>query len=177
MKLKPRQATAADAELVTAFVNRAYRGDTARAGWTHEADLVGGLRTTSEDIAEIVNDHKSQAIILFASETHPLVATVHVQKQGSAALIGMVAVDPTLQAGGAGREVLRTAEDFAVKEWGVTSFEMTVLDVRSSLMQWYIRRGYQDSGVRIPFKSRFGEAKVENLQFMVLRKKAQTSNL
>ena len=45
-----RRATAADAERVVALVNSAYRGETSRAGWTTEADLLGGQRTDAEEI-------------------------------------------------------------------------------------------------------------------------------
>ena len=43
MELEP--ATADDLPELHALVERAYRGDGARAGWTHEADLVGAVRT------------------------------------------------------------------------------------------------------------------------------------
>lgn len=40
-----RAAAAADRPALRALVEGAYRGDEARAGWTHEADLLGGRRT------------------------------------------------------------------------------------------------------------------------------------
>ena len=43
MHLTPAQDS--DLEAVAALVNGAYRGDGARAGWTHEADYIGGSRS------------------------------------------------------------------------------------------------------------------------------------
>lgn len=40
LDLSFRPATAADAPLIAALVNSAYRGDSSRAGWTTEADLI-----------------------------------------------------------------------------------------------------------------------------------------
>jgi hypothetical protein len=58
-----RYATPADAAAVTALVNSAYRGDSSRAGWTTEADLLGGQRTDLEEIDESITAQDS-AILL-----------------------------------------------------------------------------------------------------------------
>ena len=38
-------------EAVAALVNAAYRGETSRAGWTSEVELLGGQRTDPSDVA------------------------------------------------------------------------------------------------------------------------------
>jgi hypothetical protein len=41
-------ATIEDAQALSVLVNSAYRGDTSRAGWTTEADLLDGTRTDAD---------------------------------------------------------------------------------------------------------------------------------
>lgn len=47
-KLAIRRAVLTDAEAVARLINSAYRGESSRAGWTTEADLIDGLRTTAQ---------------------------------------------------------------------------------------------------------------------------------
>jgi hypothetical protein len=49
-----RTATVDDAQEIAALVNSCYRGDSSRAGWTTEADLLGGTRTYSNDIERLM---------------------------------------------------------------------------------------------------------------------------
>ncbi|MEO8374802.1 MAG: hypothetical protein ABI471_06225 [Sphingomonas bacterium] len=42
-----RLATPSDLPRLHAVIERAYRGEAARAGWTHEGDLLEGARPTS----------------------------------------------------------------------------------------------------------------------------------
>ena len=41
-------ATEEDIPALNKLVNRAYRGDSSRKGWTTEADLLDGIRTRTE---------------------------------------------------------------------------------------------------------------------------------
>ena len=38
------------------LIESAYRGDSAKAGWTHEADLLGGQRTDEAELLDILAD-------------------------------------------------------------------------------------------------------------------------
>ena len=51
-----RPATNADLDALHALVERAYRGDSARGGWSHEADLLGGQRTDRASLAATLHD-------------------------------------------------------------------------------------------------------------------------
>lgn len=46
-----RQATVADIEALEALLNLCYRSD---AGWTNEAELIGGIRTTAGELRKII---------------------------------------------------------------------------------------------------------------------------
>ena len=54
--LEIRPARDVDAPALHALIERAYRGEASRAGWTTEADLLDGQRTDAEEIAEILGD-------------------------------------------------------------------------------------------------------------------------
>ena len=46
-----RIAGAADLPAIHALIECAYRGDSARAGWTHESDLLSEDRTSLDELA------------------------------------------------------------------------------------------------------------------------------
>src|SRR5450631_3968405 len=58
-----RQAVAADLPDLHALVERAYRGDGARVGWTHEADLVEGPRTTEDALRAILREARERLVL------------------------------------------------------------------------------------------------------------------
>jgi ribosomal protein S18 acetylase RimI-like enzyme len=167
------QATAADAEAVVALVNSAYRGDSSRAGWTTEADLLGGQRTDAAGIRDIVAS-EGHRLLLHRSADGALLACVLLErKRGGGCYLGMLTVRPDLQAAGLGRRLLAAAEKFAAAELGASYVEMTVIGVRTELIAWYERRGYARTGERRPFPygdERFGLPRRPDLEFEVLRK-------
>ena len=163
-------ATAADVEAIVALVEPAFRGDSSRAGWTTEADLLDGRRTGPDEIGAIVADPR-QAILLERDEAGGLVASVNLRLDGDAAWLGMLAVRPTLQGTGLGRRVVADAESFARDHWGARSMRMKVIAQRVELIAWYERRGYRRTGETAPFyygDPRFGLPKRDDLSFVVL---------
>lgn len=179
LALSFRWATTADVPALVALVESAYRGESSRAGWTTEADLLEGQRTDAEAVGAVLEDPRGH--ILLAEREDGLVACCQLEPLASApearpaqAYFGMFAVRPTAQAGGVGRKVLAEAEDVAVRLWGATEMVMTVLDARADLIAWYERRGYQRTGQYRPFpygEERFGLPRRADLRFEVLVKK------
>ncbi|WP_309611821.1 GNAT family N-acetyltransferase [Sphingomonas sp.] len=167
-----RPATDVDLDALHALVERAYRGDSARRGWSHEADLLDGQRTDRESLADTIRD--SRQLLLVMLEKRALIASVTLTDKGSGiAYLGMLAVDPTLQATGIGRTMLAEAEAIARDQMGIATMEMTVIASRAELVSWYQRRGYVLTGERRPFPAtdpRFGLPKRDNLEFVVLAK-------
>ena len=49
-----RAATAADAPALVDLINSAYRGEGSKAGWTTEADLLGGQRVDLDGVIEMI---------------------------------------------------------------------------------------------------------------------------
>jgi predicted N-acetyltransferase YhbS len=165
-----RPATVEDVPALDALVARAYRGDAARAGWTHEADLLGGQRTDAAALIEMVRDPRK--VILLAFDDDTLVGCVLVEQQDArSAYLGLLSVEPARQAGGLGRRLIAAAEAEAVSRFGAACMKMTVIRQREELIAWYERRGYTRTGETAPFPlddERFGLPKRRDLEFVVL---------
>jgi GNAT superfamily N-acetyltransferase len=145
-----RPATRADLPALHPVIERAYRGDAARLGWTHEADLVTGERTDVDTLANIVDDPASRLLIAFDGDT-PL-GCVHVADKGNGvAYLGLLCVEPGLQSGGVGGRLVDAAETFARETFAAATMEMTVIERRAELIAWYERRGYAPSGEKRDF--------------------------
>lgn len=170
--MKFRRAEFADVSALHALIESAYRGESARGGWTHEADLLGGQRTDDASLREILADAAHS--ILLAADGLTLRGCVLVSDKGSGrAYLGMLTVRPDLQAGGLGRALLAEAERHAREDLGATVMEMTVIRQRRELIDWYLRRGYCETGREEPFPlddERFGLPKTRDLVFVVLER-------
>ena len=167
-----RPATAGDIARLHRLIESAYRGDAARRGWTHEADLLDGQRTDATELSALVAN--PARVLLMAEQKGELVGCVQVTDLGDdLAYLGMLTVDPERQAGGLGRELLEAGEAWARDRFGARAMEMTVIARRRELIAWYERRGYALTGETRPFPMddpRFGLPR-EPLFFVVLRKR------
>lgn len=166
-----RNATHADISAVVALVESAYRGDSSRAGWTTEADFLEGRRTGPDDIEAILA--RDQSRLLLVERGGELLACAHVAVEDGAGYFGMFSVQPKLQGAGIGSRVLAEAERIAAQDWSCPSMRMTVIDIRDDLIPFYLRRGYQRTGIFKPFPygdARFGLPKRDDLRFEILEK-------
>jgi len=164
-----RVAEAADADSLLALVHSAYRGPSGREGWTSEADLIDGPRTTR---ALLVADLENPAITVLVAGDLLGCAAVTLEAGGSTASFGLFAVRPGLQGGGVGSALLAASEDHAC-ERGATVMEMLVIDRREELIAWYERRGYVRTGEHRPFPygaEGVGEPRDDDFRFAVLAK-------
>ena len=167
-----RPATGADVAVLHGLVEGAYRGPSAKAGWTHEADLLDGQRTDTQALAAIVADPASQLLLAFDEEA--LVACVCIENKGAGvAYLGMLTVAPQRQTGGLGRQLIAAAEATAICDFGASVMEMTVIAQRAELIAYYQRRGYLLTDETRPFPMddpRFGVPKRDDLYFVVMKK-------
>lgn len=167
-----REATPADLPPLHRLVERAYRGDSARQGWTHEADLLGGQRIDLAALAESVAD--PARLILLAEGPDALEGCVEVRDLGGGrAYLGLLSVEPERQADGLGRRLVAAAEAAARVRYDARVMEMTVIRQRPELIAWYERRGYRLTGEERPFPlddPRFGLPTTRELAFVVLEK-------
>jgi GNAT superfamily N-acetyltransferase len=144
-----RAATAADLPMLHPVIERAYRGDTARAGWSHEADLLSEPRTDLGALATMIDGDKR---LLLACEGEAYLGCVYIADCGGGlAHLGMLCVDPLLQTGGIGKRLMTAAEDAARVTFDARCMELTVIEGRRPLIEFYVRRGYAPSGETRPF--------------------------
>jgi ribosomal protein S18 acetylase RimI-like enzyme len=145
-------ASIADAPALKALLETAYRGDSARRGWNHEADILDDERIAPGEIEALLAD--PAVTILAARDGDALTGCVAVTvKDAALAYLGMLCVAPDLQSGGLGRRLLDAAEEHA-RSLGIAAMEMTVIDSRDALIAWYERRGYARTGETRPFPVR-----------------------
>jgi N-acetylglutamate synthase-like GNAT family acetyltransferase len=156
-----------DLPALHALIESAYRGDSARRGWSHEADLLDGQRTDLAALEAMLADPARHLLVLRDhDELRACVALT--DKSDGLAYLGMLTVDPERQSSGLGKLILAAAE------FAATRIEMTVIEQRGELIAWYERRGYAQTGERRPFPAhdpRFGLPKRADLIFVVLEKR------
>ncbi|MEU6567108.1 GNAT family N-acetyltransferase [Streptomyces parvulus] len=169
--LSYRDATEADVDGIVALIQSAYRGESSRAGWTTEADILQGQRTDPQGVLDVVKSPDSR--LLTVEREGRVVACCQLEHRGTNAYFGMFAVSPVLQGAGLGRAILAEAERRAREEWSVAEMHMTVISVREDLIAWYERRGYRRTGEMTPFPygdERFGVPQRDDLRFELLVK-------
>lgn len=167
------QAHSSQAKEINDLVNSAYRGDSSKRGWTTEADMIGGQRSDTATIKELIDRESSVILIAENENSGALEGCVHLEKQDEKCYLGMLTVKPTLQGKGLGGMMLEEAEAFA-QFWDCSHVFMTVIAQRAELIKWYEERGYRNTGETKPFPygdERFGLPKVEGLYFVVLEKR------
>ncbi len=168
------KAELSDAQAIAALINSAYRGESSRAGWTTEADILDGVRTTTKDVAAIIQ--REDAFMLVGVLNDQVIATVCCERQDAygknIAHFGMIAVKPTLQSKGYGTSMLQAAEAMTMREWRVVGFHMAVITLREELIAFYERLGYARSGEfkNFPENSVLWQPKVPDLTLEYLVK-------
>ncbi len=181
-----RQAEATDVSALEQLLNRCYRQ---AEGWTNEADLVGGIRTTKAELAAVIADPKHYVFIYPKTDTGlrdgeesgELLGCIAVDMKTNVpfsnhAYIGMFAVHPELQGEGVGHVILQAAETFANRHLQSSvqpsRLTMSILSHRPELLAYYERRGYQLTGITMPFPEdgNNGEPKRKDLQLLELEK-------
>lgn len=173
-ELSFRAALVSDSSDIASLANAAYRGETSRQGWTTEADLLDGLRTTTAEAQRLIESEHS--IILVGIKGGEIVASVCLEKDADAAHIGMFVVNPAMQGLGVGKQLLTYAESYAQQHWDVQKFLMHVISVRNELIAFYERRGSRRTGKLRPFpvNPEMWQPKMTGLQLELLEKSALT---
>ncbi len=165
-------ATEAELPAIVALMNAAFRGSPTPQSWTTEASYITGDRT---NLTLLRQEIAGGAHILLTRDSRTQ------ELQGCASLrpitsdrwyLGALTVDPNLQNAGFGRDLLAASEHYATSH-GARTVEMTVINIRATLIAWYERRGYRLTGETRPFPygdTRFGTPTRLDLAFVVLEK-------
>jgi len=163
------KATLQDIPKLEKLINSAYRGDESRKGWTTEADFLEGKRTDAKTLAGIINEPGS--VILKHTDGDEITGCVYLKKNNSKMYLGMLTVAPILQAAGIGKRILKASEQYALEQ-KFEAIEMRVISLRHELIDWYVRHGYYDTGIKIPFPADETLSKLlQPLEFIMMEKK------
>ena len=172
MSIKIRPATETDIDEIVLLVNSAYRGPTSTLGWTTEAEFLDGQRT---DSASLKDDLKKGTVLCLFENAH-LQGCVYLEilnpELSPTCYLGMLTINPKEQSRGLGKILYDAAEVWA-RHQGAKRMEMSVVQVRDSLLAWYKRLGFQANGRTRPFPygdESFGIPKRDDLYFLVLEK-------
>jgi DNA-binding MarR family transcriptional regulator/GNAT superfamily N-acetyltransferase len=163
-------ATDVDLAEVAALMNAAYRGQTS---WTNETAYIEGDRANEPMLRDDLAANPQARLLLGRSLTGTLQGCVWLEPLPDRVwYLGSLTIAPGAQNTGLGRRLLQAAEHWAHAQ-GAQAIKMTVVNVRDTLIAWYIRRGYQPTGETEPFPyqdARFGTPLRPDLHFTVLRK-------
>ena len=163
-------ATLEDVSELNKLINSGYRGEFSKKGWTTEANILEGSRTNEAELKEIIGTIENT--LLKFTEGNQIIGCVLLVEKERQLYLGMLTVSPMLQNGGIGKKLLQQAEVHA-QALGLPKIVMTVISMRTELIDWYKRHGYIDTGNREPFPvSDIHISIVEQpLEFIVLEKK------
>ena len=165
-----RIATADDASSITKLLNIAYRGEASKQGWTTEAHLIAGDTRTDEKTIQEIMQQPGSTFLICRDEEQQLIGCINLQQHGTKLYLGMFSVSPQLQGTGIGKQLLQAAEEHAAT-MKATAIYMTVITLRTELVNWYQRHGYADTGERKAFTEDGLTGKhLQPLEFMVLEK-------
>lgn len=172
-KMSILPATQSDISRLLPLVNSAFRGDFARQGWTHEADLLHGAQRTDEATLRALMQIAGAVILKYCNDAGDIEGCVFLNKKERGLYLGMLTVRPDLQRSGIGKKLLAAAEMYA-REQGCRYVYMTVFSVREELIAWYERHGYRRTGETRPYEVNpdFG-IPTRPLEFIVLEKMIQ----
>ena len=163
-------ASIKDIDKLMSLVNSAYRGESAKKGWTHEADLIQGeMRIDEKSLEKMIMD--PNATILKYEEDDQIIGCVYLEKKNTSLYLGLLTVAPDVQAKGIGKKLLKAAEKYALN-YNCNKIEMTVISVRKELIDWYERNGFHQTNQKQPFpdNERFGTP-LKQIEFVVMEKK------
>jgi ribosomal protein S18 acetylase RimI-like enzyme len=169
-------AAMANVEAIKNLLNSAYRGEASKQGWTTEANLIaGGTRTDDASLQKLMQQAGS-VFLKYTNLQQQIIACVNLQQHSNKIYLGMFSVLPQLQGGGIGKQILQAAEEYT-RHLQCISIYMSVVSVRTELIDWYKRHGYADTGERKVFNEDEVSGKhLQPLEFMMLEKLVPPNN-
>ncbi|CAF1046830.1 unnamed protein product [Rotaria sordida] len=170
-----RLARIDDCHSLSNLINNAYRGELSYQGWTNEDALIPIPRTNPNQLFNMINSNKYIFLLFFSEVDQILTGCINLQhkEESKTAEIGMFVVRPDLQGRGYGKKILSVAENYAINNWNVEYIQLYSIIQRPELIAYYTRRGYIDTGQRLPFPiqlSEFDPSMRDDLEICLMRK-------
>jgi len=168
--MKVRRASLNDVNQLVALVNSGYRGAESEKGWTTESKFLGGQRTDSDEMTQLVQQPNACMLVYpaEAAEGQELTGCVYLELQNPpestqsagksdelVVYLGMLTVKPDVQGKGLGKLLLQQAETWIQRYFNPSGkqvrIQMTVITLRHELFEYYERRGFKRTGKTAPF--------------------------
>lgn len=163
-------ATKVDINTIKDLLNITYRGEASKKGWTTEAALIGGDTRADENTVTQVMQQAGSIFLKYLNDEQQSIACVNLQQHDSKIYLGMFGVLPHLQGVGIGKQLLQAAEEYALQA-SCNTIYMSVISLRTELIDWYKRHGYIDTGKRTAFEEDDITGRhLQPLEFMTLEK-------
>jgi GNAT superfamily N-acetyltransferase len=177
-EIKIRKAKIEECIVLHKIINAAYRTG---SGWTTEAKLVKGERITVTELQRLIEEDVDPILVAELSDVNvshnhnssmadgqnsvvadPIIvgcisaeaSSAHPQLSlpDNSALIGLFAVDPSMQSRGIGRRLFDGILEWIRLNWpDCKTAILWVLEKRSDILDWYQRLGFQSTGKTRPF--------------------------
>lgn len=164
-----RRAVIEDAVELAVLLNGSYRGESAKEGWTTESDLVGGERTNSADVKQLIQKAGSHFILAIDNGNKQILGCVHVKDEDEMTVyFGMLAVRPTFQTLGIGKALIEQVQKYT-QATSRKRIRISVLNLRKELIAYYNRLGFFATGGTEVFPN-LADAKVPGLELLELVK-------
>ena len=139
------KASIHDVAELNVLVNAAYRGETAKGGWTHESDLIDGSRIDENELKRLIRAENN--VVLKYVRKGKIIGCVLLERNTDSIYLGMLTVKPLLQSTGIGKKLLAASEEYS-RSKGCGNIKMTVISIRKELIEFYKRFGYEDTGIK-----------------------------
>jgi predicted N-acetyltransferase YhbS len=136
--MNTRVATEADVGSIAHLINAAFRV---------ERFFIDRDRTDPDKISALLKT----GVFLVAEDAERMIACVYVEPRGERAYFGLLAVEPSHQKKGVGRNMVAAVENYA-RAAGCRFMDMRIVDLRAELPPFYRRLGYVETGTE-PFKA------------------------
>jgi ribosomal protein S18 acetylase RimI-like enzyme len=131
--IRIRTAAGSDMPAMISMINTAFVVE----------DFIEGTRTDEQRMWALMQ--KGEFLVAQDGDGQ-IVASVYVEVAGSRGYLGMLAVVPHRQGEGFGRELVKAAEKHC-RIRGCDCMKLTVLSLRSSVLAFYRKLGYSETGV------------------------------
>jgi GNAT superfamily N-acetyltransferase len=131
-----REAVAPDASAIAAVINAAF---------AVERFFVEGSRTNVDEVRDLMGKGR----FLVAEAGGRVTGCVYFEARGDRGYFGLLGVDPAEKGKGLGRLMVAAVED-ALRQTGCHAVDIRVVDLRTELVPFYRRLGYEVTGTE-PF--------------------------
>lgn len=142
------------------LVNLAYSSNDEFRSWTNESKIVSGNRTSEDRLKDMLGNKGIH--IFVAKHQGNIIGTVTIAQENDCFVLSMLAVDPRHQQGGVGKSLISFSEDFITKLSAIRKIKIDVVSTRRELIDFYLRRGFVDTGISYDYPVDLVNAKPYN---------------